>query len=239
MHSGVSKVLVHNEGDTEAFREHRLVAPSVPLVRVPGSGINLDRFPHVPPMDGPPVFLMIGRILRMKGVPEYAEAARRLKRRFPEARCQLLGPFDDNPSALRPEQLQEYIDDGSIEYLGETRDVRPVLAASSVFVLPSYCEGISRSVLEAMATGRAIVTSDGVGCPEPVIEGQTGHVVPVGDAKALADAMARFCEDPALVATMGQAARDHAAATFDVRVVNRHLLRALDLPADPVPAVAN
>lgn len=239
---GVQEMLIYNEGDRRTFLRHRLMPATVALSRVPGSGINLDRFPQVPVPEGPPVFLMVARLLRMKGVPEYVAAARAIKRRFPDARCQLVGPFDDNPTSIRPEELERYVAEGCIEYLGTTRDIRPYLARASVFVLPSHCEGISRSVLEAMSTGRAIVTTDGIGCAEPVLEGKTGFVVPVGNADALADAMAKFAENPALAASMGDAARRHAEATFDVNKVNRILLGKLGLgnipPRDPVPARA-
>lgn len=178
---------------------------------------------------GPPVFLMIGRLLRMKGVPEYVEAARQLKRKYPDIRVQLLGPFDENPSSISRDQLEAWVNEGSIEYLGATKDVRPFIASCSVFVLPSHAEGISRSVLEAMATGRAIVTTDATGCAEPVIEGKTGFVVPRGNADALAAAMEKFVVQPERIAKMGAAARQHAETTFDVNKVNECLLSKMNL----------
>lgn len=226
---GVKEAIVYNEGDKDAFETYRLTRPDVPVSRVPGSGVNLTRFPQVPLPPGPPVFLMIGRLLRMKGVPEYVEAARQLKRKYPDIRVQLLGPFDENPSSISRDQLEAWVDEGSIEYLGATKDVRPFIASCSVFVLPSHAEGISRSVLEAMATGRAIVTTDATGCAEPVIEGKTGFVVSRGNADALAAAMEKFVVQPERIAKMGAAARQHAETTFDVNKVNECLLSKMNL----------
>ena len=226
---GAKEVIVYNAGDEATFRQFRLTPPGVPVKRVPGSGVNVSRFPEVATPPGPPVFLMVARLLRMKGVPEYVAAARLLKARYPHIRCQLLGPFDENPTSIQPGELDAWIREGCIEYLGHTSDVRPYLAACSVFVLPSHGEGIARSVLEAMSTGRAIVTTDAPGCPEPVLEGTTGFIVPVGDAEALAAAMARFVEHPGLIATMGQAARRHAERTYEVGQVNRLLLAKMGL----------
>lgn len=221
---GAKEAIVYNAGDEATFRTYCLVGPGVPLGRVPGSGVNISWFPEVPPPLGPPIFLMVGRLLRMKGVPEYVAAARKLKRMYPQVRCQLLGPFDENPTSIRQSELEAWVGEGAIEYLGHTSDVRPYLAACSVFVLPSHGEGIARSVLEAMATGRAIVTTDAPGCPEPVLPGQTGFVVPVGDVDTLAAAMARFVEDPSLISAMGRAARRHAEVTFEVGKVNQLLM---------------
>jgi len=233
---GAKEAIVYNAGDEATFRTYRLVGPGVPLGRVPGSGVNTSRFPEVPPPEGPPIFLMVGRLLRMKGVPEYVAAARRLKLMYPSIRCQLLGPFDENPTSIRQSELDAWVREGSIEYLGHTSDVRPYLAASSVFVLPSYGEGIARSVLEAMSTGRAVVTTDAPGCPEPVLPGRTGFVVPVGDVEALTAAMARFVEDPSLIPMMGRASRQHVEDTFEVGKVNRLLIAKMGL-AETAPGV--
>ena len=226
---GAKEVVVYNDGDGREFRDHRLMDPETPLGMVPGSGINLDRFPVSDPPAGPPVFLMVARLMRDKGVRDYVEAARLLRRTHPDIRCQLLGPRDANPSSVSEEELAAWQEEGVIEYLGETQDVRPFLRAASVFVLPSYREGISRSVLEAMSTGRAIVTTDAPGCAEPVTEGVTGHVVPIRDPEALSRAMARFVETPSLVQSMGRASRREAEERFDVKVVNALLLSKLGL----------
>ncbi|WP_299147639.1 glycosyltransferase family 4 protein [uncultured Tateyamaria sp.] len=225
----VDEVVVYNDADAAEFRRHRLVAPDSTVSIVPGSGVNLDRFAHQPVPKGPPVFLMVARLLRDKGICEYIQAARQLKARHPEVRCQLVGPVDANPSSITAQEVEAWEAEGVIEYLGETPDVRPHLTVCSVFVLPSYREGVSRTVLEAMSTGRAVITSDAPGCAEPVDEGVTGYIVPVRNADRLADAMARFVQDPDLAVRMGAAGRARAAARFDVARVNTILMAKLGL----------
>ncbi|SMX40572.1 N, N'-diacetylbacillosaminyl-diphospho-undecaprenol alpha-1,3-N-acetylgalactosaminyltransferase [Ruegeria arenilitoris] len=222
---GVDEVLVYNRADAEEFRERRLVAPDAKLSIVPGSGVNLDRYGYTDSPAGPPVFLMISRLLREKGVFDFVQAARLLKETHPQARCQLLGPMDANPDSIGQREIDEWTREGVIEYLGETSDVRPYLAACSIFVLPSaYREGIPRTILEAMSSGRAVITSDAPGCADPVINGETGYVVPVRNPEALSRAMASFVESPDLVARMGLASRKRAEDSFDVRRINAILL---------------
>ncbi len=228
----VDEVIVYNEADAAEFRRHRLVRQECPVSVIPGSGVNLDRFAQHPVPKGPPIFLMVARLLKDKGICEYVEAARRLKARYPDVRCQLLGPLDANPSSINAEEVEAWGAEGVIEYLGETPDVRPYLAACSVFVLPSYREGVSRTVLEAMSTGRAIITSDAPGCAEPVVDGTTGFVVSVRNVDELADAMERFVTDGKLGMRLGAAGRDLATARFDVRKVNKILLAKLGLSAE-------
>lgn len=227
---GVNELLVYNKADEEEFRARRMVGPGTRLSIVPGSGVNLDKYAASAPPEGPPVFLMISRLLREKGVFDFVEAARILKRTHPEARFHLLGPMDANPDSVGQKEIDAWAKEGVVEYLGETNDVRPYLSACSVFVLPSaYREGIPRTILEAMSTGRAVVTSDAPGCADPVAEGKTGFVVPMRNPQALSRAMARFLDDPALIPQLGRASRKRAEAEFDVRRVNTILLRKMGL----------
>ena len=237
---GVDEVLVYNRADAEEFRERHLVAPDAKLSIVPGSGVNLDRYGFTDPPAGPPVFLMISRLLREKGVFDFVQAARLLKETHPQARCQLLGPMDANPDSIGQREIDEWTREGVIEYLGETSDVRPYLAACSVFVLPSaYREGIPRTILEAMSAGRAVITSDAPGCADPIINGETGYVVPVRNPEALSRAMASFVENPDLVARMGQASRKRAEDSFDVRRINSILLGKMGFSANTREDKAN
>lgn len=223
---GVERIFVYNEADAADLRNHAIASDHV-LVRVPGSGVDTTHFAASPLPGGPPVFLMIARLLRDKGVAEYIAAARILRRRYPSAQFKLLGPFDSNPAAISRNEVEAWVAEGVIDYLGETGDVRPYLAGCSVFVLPSHREGMSRTILEAMATGRAVVTSDGPGCAEPVEEGVTGFVVPVKDAEALAAAMERFIVSPDLARKMGARARERVEALYDVAMINRVLLTSM------------
>jgi glycosyltransferase involved in cell wall biosynthesis len=226
---GAEAVIVFNPDDGNELKMRRIVPPSQPLIQVAGTGIDLSHYAEAPPPSSPPVFLLIARLLRHKGLIEYVEAARRLRAKYPSVRVQLLGPLDPNPSGISGEDLDAWVREGTIEYLGETRDVRPYLAASTVYVLPSYREGIPRTVLEAMATGRAIITTDSPGCRETVSDGENGFLVPVRDPAALASAMERFVLDPSLAARMGRRAREIVEARFDIHRVNQVLLTTMGL----------
>lgn len=233
---GAERVFVYNEDDRAALQA--LGVDGARLMLVPGSGVDTERFAWSPPSVVPLQFLMVARLLRDKGVIEYAEAARIVRARHPNVRCTLLGPFDSNPSAISATELAPWTEGGTLEYLGHTRDVRPYLTDCSVFVLPSYREGISRTILEAMATGRPIVTTDAPGCADPVEDGVTGFVVPVRDAQALSDAMERFVAEPALVERMGRASRTRVESLFDVHRINAILFEAMDLADGALPAAA-
>ena len=172
--------------------------------------------------------MCISRLIRDKGVNEYLEASQIIKERYPDIRCMLVGPFDSNPSAIKPEELQEFIDAG-IEYFGEQRDVRPYLEQCSVFVLPSYREGTPKTVLEAMASGRAIITTDAPGCRETVVNGKNGLMVNVKDVDALIKAMEAFIQEPEKIAIMAKEGRKVAENTFDVRLVNETICKAMQL----------
>lgn len=130
---------------------------------------------------------------------------------------------------MSPRDLEAWRGEGVIEYFPETSDVRPHRAASTAYVLPSYREGMPRTVLEAMSTGRAIITTDAPGCRETVIPGDNGFLVPVSDAAALADAMERPIVEPGLARTFGARSRAIAEEHFDVRRINAEMLRAMGL----------
>src|SRR5690606_35936907 len=140
--------------------------------------VNLERFPVAPLPEGPPVFLVVARLLEDKGVAEFVEAATQLKGLYPEARFQVLGPHDPNlPHAVPAKVVAAWRRNPAVQLLGHQADVRPFLARAHVYVLPSYREGTPRSVLEAMSTGRPVVTTDAPGCRETVVEGENGFLV--------------------------------------------------------------
>jgi len=227
---GAEAVIVSNPDDIGELKARQIVRSDQRLIEVTGTGIDLSHYAQAPLPSSPPVFLLIARLLRPKGVIEYVEAARRLRAKYPDVRVQLLGPMDPNPSGITRAELDAWVREGAIEYLGETRDVRPYLAASTVYVLPSfYREGIPRTVLEAMATGRAVITSDSPGCRETVTPGENGFLVPVRDPAALASAMERFILDRSLATRMGRRSREIAEARFNVHHINKTLLAAMGL----------
>jgi glycosyltransferase involved in cell wall biosynthesis len=231
--AGCEAILFQNQDDLEDFRRAGIVAAGKTLIRVDGSGVDTAHYGFSPAVPEPPTFLLIARLLRDKGIVEYVEAARRLRAEYPQARFRLLGPLDPNPAGLSAAMLERWRAEGAIEYLGEAADVRPHLQGSTVYVLPSYREGMPRTVLEAMATGRAIVTTDVPGCRETVVEGDNGFLVPPRDAGALAEAMERFITQPELAIAMGERSRRVAEQRFDVHRVNAAMLEAMGLISAP------
>ncbi|HET9640552.1 MAG TPA: glycosyltransferase family 4 protein [Allosphingosinicella sp.] len=220
-------VIFQNEDDRSDFRRLRLLPADKPSLVVNGSGVDLDRFePQPVPVETS--FLMIARYLRDKGIREYGAAAARLKAEFPKVRVRLAGWLDESPDSISRAELDSIVA-GGVEDLGRLADVRPALAGSSVYVLPSYREGTPRTVLEAMAIGRAAITTDAPGCRNTVADGENGFLVPVGDSEALYRAMRRFVEEPALARTMGEASLKRVRERFDVNAVNAAILEATGL----------
>ncbi|MFD2405045.1 glycosyltransferase [Azorhizophilus paspali] len=173
--------------------------------------------------------MLIARLLGDKGVREYAAAARQVKNRCPAALFSLVGWIDDNPDAIGQAELDGWLADGTLHYLGRLDDVRPAIAACSVYVLPSYREGTPRTVLEAMAMGRAVITTDAPGCRETVVDGDNGFRVPVKAVDELVWAMQRFVEEPALAVRMGARSRQLAEEKYDVQRINARLLQEMGL----------
>lgn len=218
-----------NRDDIELFVEHRMVRRDQ-VVLLGGIGVELKHFAPAPSVTGPVTFLLAARLLAHKGVREYVEAARQLRAARTDARFLLLGSPDLNPGSIDTATLKAWHAEGVVEWHPHVGDVRPWMARASVFVLPSwYREGVPRSIQEAMAMGRAVVTTDMPGCRDTVEEGISGWLVPPRDVDALAAAMRRFVERPALVEEMGRAARARAERCFDVRRANGVISRAMGL----------
>ena len=212
------RIFFQNRDDLKVFTDKGIL-PERKAVMLNGSGVNIEKF--VPtPLPEAVSFLCISRLIRDKGVCEYLEAAQKIHQRHPEVRCLLVGPFDTNPSAIQPEQLQPYVDDGSVVYIGEQKDVYPYLRACTAYVLPSYHEGTPKTVLEAMASGRPTITTDAPGCRETVTDGINGYLVPVRDVDAIVAAMENIIADPVKTAEMAKTARKIAEEKYDVNIVN-------------------
>jgi glycosyltransferase involved in cell wall biosynthesis len=197
-------------------------------VLINGSGIDLDAF-RPAPVSAAVSFLLLSRLIAEKGVREYVEAARMIRSRYPGVAFRVAGRIVHHPTAISESELQAWVNEGLIEYLGRLDDVRPAIAASSVYVLPSYREGTPRSVLEAMAMGRPIVTTDVPGCRETVRDGINGYLVPARSAQALAAALERFIAEPSLVTSMARESRRIAIEKYDVHKVNAVILEAMGL----------
>lgn len=198
-------------------------------VLIPGIGVNLADFPQGPVLAEPTTFILVARMLREKGVYDFVDAARLVKAKYPSTRFVLVGGTDANPGSVLEQELVQWQREGVIDWLGQVSDVKERLAQASVFVLPSYREGLPRSTQEAMVVGRAVITTNAPGCRDTVVDGENGFLVPVRDPIALARAMERFIEQPSLAKTMGAASRRMAEERFDVRVINRHMLAALSV----------
>ncbi len=193
-----------------------------------GIGLSLADYPYSPAPVQPVRFIFIGRLLAEKGVNEYIAAAQLVKPRYPEAEFVMLGSLDEsNPGCLTRVQLDALIAQGAVIYPGQVENVDEWLTHSSVFVLPSYREGVPRSTQEAMAIGRPIITTDVPGCRETVVDGVNGFFVPPWASEQLAEKMIRFIEQPELIEQMGKESYRIAQEKFDAQEVNERLVGML------------
>lgn len=226
--SKATRVIFQNTDDLELIQQQghlNGVATGV----VNGSGVNMQHFARCPLLQDQqqqnlPIFVMVARLLRDKGIYEYIAAIRQIKAHYPNAVFHLVGWIDDNPEAITQTALDEWIRDGLVTYWGRLSDVRPVLAQSNVMVLPSYREGTPRSVLEAMAMGRVVITTNAPGCKETIRHAVNGYQVDVGSVDELVQAMRALIEQPSDMTAMGQASYDMVKQRYDVHLVNTQML---------------
>lgn len=224
-----SAVIFHNRDDLAVLAGRGLLPAMLPTHVVSGSGVDLE---HFGPMPLPDLaegvrFLMIARLVRYKGIEEYCKAARIVKRDGVRARFLLVGPEESGPAGFSRDAIAAYAD--AVDYLGPQDDVRAQLAQCHIYVLPSYGEGMPRTVLEALATGRPVITTDTRGCRETVEPDINGVLVPVGDAVALARAMQGLLRRPDRIPAMASASRRLAEARFSAKKVAAETLAALGL----------
>lgn len=222
-----STVIFQNDDDLDDFRRMGLLEPATPVVRINGSGVDLDRFAYAPLPSGDFTFVMVARLLAEKGVREFVQAAWNLKQKGFKARFVLVGPLDTNPTAISESELASWVAEDIIEYHGSQADVRPFLRGAHVFVLPSYREGTPRSALEALATGRPVLTVDVPGCREVVRDKVTGRLVEARSIQAVEEAMRWFVQNRRQLPAMSIAARQDAERRFDVHIVNAMILTAV------------
>lgn len=223
-----TRAFFQNDDDIADFRRQGLLPDSLRLTRTNGSGVDLAHYDAVPLPTGDPTFVMVARLLVDKGVREYADAARMVRARNPRVTFRLVGALDSNPAAVTQEELDEWVAEGIIDYVGYHADIRSVLQSAHVFVLPSYREGTPRSGLEALAMGRPILTTDVPGCREIVQDKVTGRLVAVRSAAAVADAVEWFIDNESAWPSMAAAARQDAEHRFDVHAVNNVVMSALE-----------
>jgi glycosyltransferase involved in cell wall biosynthesis len=232
-----AKVFFQNKDDRALFIDAGLVKPEQTDL-LPGSGIDLTRFsanekssmPSAKDVGRPFRFLLIARMLRDKGVVEYVVAAKQIRARWPNVECGLLGFLDvQNPAAISTEEMNAWVAEGDVRYLGVSNDVRLEIAQGDCIVLPSYREGTPRTLLEAAAMAKPIITNNAVGCREVVDDGVNGYLCQVRDANDLAAKMhAMLGLSVAERAAMGQAGRKKMELQFDEKIVINKYLQVVD-----------
>ena len=228
-------IFVFNADDRQDMLDLAIFDPDQKVIQVPGSGVDLKKYARHPLPKGATSFIMIARLLRNKGILEFLEASRSIAKDHPNCRFSILGHLDDqNPEGVTKADIDRFGEEYPVRFISGTSDVRPYLASASVFVLPSYYrEGLPRTILEAMATGRAVITCDQPGCRDPIEDGRNGIIVPPRDFRALAAAMQKLAADRDLVETMGQRSRELAEEIYNDVKVNHQLLTEMDLLSTP------
>ncbi len=220
-----SRLIVQNKEDEEVVLQRGLIAPSA-ITRVAGSGVDVSVFHPSAEPAGPPVIVLVARMLSDKGVYEFVEAARIARRRGVNARFVLVGDTDlENPAAIAREQLVRWNSSGDVEWWGPQEKMAEVFRSAHVVCLPSYREGLPKVLLEAAACGRPLIASDVPGCREIAIHNKTALLVPARDPSALAEAMQTLAGDADLRHRLGQQARELVCSRFTIQHVNTQTLQ--------------
>ena len=217
-------IFLQNDDKKDLVDKYKIKVKNIDLLG--GIGVDLDKFNYSIPNTKPIKFIFIARLLAQKGIFEYLEAAKTIKEKYKEnVEFIVLGSFDEkNPFSLSKKVLDYYVKSGIITYPGFVSNPNEWIKNSSVFVLPSYREGVPRSTQEAMAIGRAIITTNSVGCKETVVDGINGYLVPICDVKALINRMELFINNPNLIDKMGKESRKIAEQKYNVKDVNKRLI---------------
>ncbi len=245
-------IFMQNHDDLKLFTETNMLPAGVPVHVTAGSGVNMDEFAHAPLENDADIaagrirFVLVSRLLISKGVRVFAEAARRIKQLFPHAEFHLVGPFDPNPNRVSEHEVHDWVAEGTLIHHGMVKDVAALLKTMHVFVLPTwYREGVPHATLEALATGRAVITTNSVGARECVkltaegetqredgkmlMQGENGFLCQPQNVAAVECAMEWLLTRPDQIASMGRASHRLAAEVFDVRLVNEIILKAMHL----------
>jgi glycosyltransferase involved in cell wall biosynthesis len=218
-------VLFQNPDDLNEFSKNGLV-DSKKCIIVNGSGVNLERFPFSP-IKSNNIFLFIGRLLIDKGIYEFVETARIIKEKYPDSEFWILGGYDTNPTGVKENEMQSWVDEGIIKYFGRQSNVLYYYQSCTAFILPSYHEGTPRTSLEAMAVGRPIITTDAPGCRETVIDGHNGFMVPVKNSNSIAEKVEYFINNRQAIQSMGINAFKFVTDKYDVNKVNKSIINFL------------
>lgn len=219
---GTQKVFFLNNDDKSEFEQLKLVKPEQSVV-VNGIGVDLDKFAFKPVNKKSNKFIMIARMLKTKGIFEYCKCARIVRQSHPEAEFMYLG----GEGSVKLCDIQEYIDDGSVNYLGTAKDVRNYIEESLTLLLPSYREGIPMTIMEAEAIGRGIITSNRIGCKETVEDRFNGYLVDQEDYETMAKKCIELLENKDLAATLGKNSRKFAEDKFDQHKINAQIFEII------------
>jgi len=245
-------IFMQNHDDVRLFTDMNMLPQGVPVHVTAGSGVNLDEFEHAPLENDANIaagrirFVLVSRLLISKGVRVFAEAARRIKQLHPHAEFHLVGPFDPNPNRVDENEVRQWVAEGTLVHHGMVKNVSALLKTMHVFVLPTwYREGVPHATLEALATGRPVITTNSVGAHECVklthegetqrkngemlMQGENGFLCQPQNIAAVECAMEWFLANPGQIAAQGRASRQLAADVFDVRLVNDIIIRAMRL----------
>ncbi len=223
-----TKVFFQNPDDVADFASAGIFKDIERTIITNGSGVNISYFDTLPLPDNKITFLLTARFIQAKGVIEYLKAAELIKQQYPNVEFLLVGWHESKDEAISADYIQEYIDKQVVTNLGKLDDVRTALAKTSVFVLPSYREGTPKTVLEAMACGRAVIVSDVPGCRETVVDGDNGLLIEARNTTSLRDAMDKFIINPTMIAKMGGRGRAIAVEKYDVNKVNQTICKAME-----------
>ena len=221
------KIIFQNKENMQIFIDEMIV-PKEKCFLVNGSGVNLSHY-NIAPLPSNAHFLLIARLLGDKGIREYVKAAEIVKQKYPDTVFELVGPEDPSPDGIKLDEINQWNEQGIIKYSGATTDVRPYIENCSIYVLPSYHEGMPRTVLEAMAMGRPILTTDVPGCRETVVTGENGWLVEKANVEQLAERMVWFIENQDQWGIMGQNSHKMANEKFDVHKVNAEIMKIMGL----------
>lgn len=233
-HNEGIRIILQNQDDKRTLNNFRIINSKYTgqVFIVNGSGVDLTYYDYSEPEKDNVTFLMVSRLINAKGIREFYEAAKTIGALYPDVKFRLVGPFDNNIDSIDKELFNEIQAGGVLEYLGEVSDIRGCIKNSSVVVLPSYYgEGVPRCILEAMAMGRAVITTDSVGCRETVSgdrESPNGFLVPVKDVYSLVVKMEHFIKNKNDILRFGLNGRKYAQEKFDVDIVNQQMLRILE-----------
>ncbi|WP_448567857.1 glycosyltransferase family 4 protein [Thalassotalea ganghwensis] len=222
------RVIFQNNDNLTLFNQLGLVHKDK-CYRVYGSGVDISKYAFTSLPEGFPTFLLIARLIGDKGIREYALAAKKVKHVYPDARFQLVGPVDTSPDKISLDEIHHWQEQNIIDYLGATDNVIPYLNQCHIYVLPSYHEGLPRTVLEAMAIGRPILTTDTVGCRDTVVEGKNGWLVEVKNVDQLAERLCWFIDHQEKWPDMATASRNMVCESFDVQKVNAAIVNIMEL----------